>query len=108
MPIVPLDGGWIVGAVSPWLWLVGLVGLLAMTIMGRMTNPLVWVIVIISLPRVWSLFRPRVGMEKGILIPPTMQQRIVMGVCYFSLAATLMVVHEATSGMLYDLHLAGR
>jgi Zn-dependent protease len=90
MPIVPLDGGWIVGAVSPWLWLVGLVGLLTMTFTGHMTNPMVWVLVILSLPRVWSLFRPNGNQVPGILRPPTMPQRLTMGVCYFTLAAALM------------------
>ncbi len=91
MPIVPLDGGWIVGAVSPWLWLVGLIGLIAMTVTGHMWNPMIWILVLLSLPRIWSLYKPAPGQFRGILLPPTMVQRCVMGVCYFALAGGLMV-----------------
>ena len=104
MPIVPLDGGWIVGAVSPWLWLVGLVGLVVMTFTGHMTNPMVWILVILSLPRGWSLFRPGraqgPGQVRGILIPPTMPQRLIMGFCYFALAGALMLGTEVSHSIL--------
>lgn len=103
MPIVPLDGGWIVGAVSPWLWLLGLVGLVAMTFAGQMENPMVWILVILSLPRVWSLFRPGRGQARGILLPPTVPQRLIMGFCYFALAAALMVGTEMSDATLQDL-----
>jgi len=103
MPIVPLDGGWIVGAISPWLWLVGLVGLLAMTILGYMHNPFVWIIVILTLPRVWSLFRPGPGVLPGILVPPTMGQRMIMGVYYFALASALMYAYRVTDDQLIKI-----
>ena len=30
MPLFPLDGGWITGAVSPYLWLIGIIVLIAL------------------------------------------------------------------------------
>src|SRR5262245_57794092 len=50
-PIFPLDGGWITGAVSPRLWLVGLVGLVIMFAVGTLRNPLILLLLLFSLPR---------------------------------------------------------
>jgi Zn-dependent protease len=54
-PIGFLDGGRIATALSPWLWLVGAVVMGAMLFLHF--NPLVLLILILSLPRLFSLFR---------------------------------------------------
>src|SRR6266704_1043793 len=54
-PVGFLDGGRIVTALSPWLWLVGLVIVLGMTIMHP--NFILILILIASAPRIFSLFR---------------------------------------------------
>ena len=95
LPVPPLDGGWITGAVSPLLWGLGLVALLAMTIAGYMTNPLVWILVILSLPRLWTAWTHRKDPEYQRL-QATPRQRVVMGVCYLSLAAFLLFGMGAT------------
>ena len=85
-PIGFLDGGRITTAISPWLWVVGLL------ILGAMiyTHPnfLLILILIMSLPRVWSLFRAKTDEEKRYF-EVTTEQRTTMAVLYFGLVALL-------------------
>ncbi len=41
IPVLPLDGGWIVGSVEPKLWLGGLIAIILMTCAGLIHNPLI-------------------------------------------------------------------
>jgi Zn-dependent protease len=85
-PIGFLDGGRIATALSPWLWIVGLVIMIAMIVMRP--NFLLIMILIMSLPRVWSLFRAKSEEEKRYF-EVTAEQRSTMAVLYFGLAALL-------------------
>ncbi|MEA2552591.1 MAG: hypothetical protein QOJ65_767 [Fimbriimonadaceae bacterium] len=88
-PIFPLDGGWIVGAISPYLWAVGLVLMLAMLFTGHMTNPMIIVLILMSLPRVWAaLKRGTADPEGGEQTTPT--QKWTMGFAYVGLCAFLL------------------
>ncbi len=85
-PIGFLDGGRIVTALSPWLWVAGLV------IMGAMAfahpSLLLILILVLSLPRLWSLFRAKTEEEKRYFeITPS--QRWTMAALYFGLVAAL-------------------
>jgi Zn-dependent protease len=85
-PIGFLDGGRIATALSPWLWVVGAVIIVAMIITSF--NPLLCLIFVFSIPRLISLFRKRTDEEKRYFeVTPT--QRIIMAVLYFGLAAGL-------------------
>jgi Zn-dependent protease len=95
-PIGFLDGGRIATALSPWLWIVGLV------IMGGMAwlhpNFIVVLILIMSLPRVWMLFRGKTDAEKRYFeVSPG--RRWAMAAMYFGLVALLVI------GMRYS-HIA--
>jgi len=85
-PVGFLDGGRIVSAISPWFWLVGIViiGLMLFTHF----NFILLLIFIFSLPRLFSLFRPKSDVERRYfeVTPP---QRLIMAVLYFGLAAAL-------------------
>jgi Zn-dependent protease len=87
-PIGFLDGGRIVTALSPWLWLVGAV------IVGLMLfwhfNVILLLILIMSLPRLFSLFRKR-SAEEARYFEVTPAQRLIMGAMYFGLIAALVV-----------------
>ncbi|HNQ90450.1 MAG TPA: site-2 protease family protein [Verrucomicrobiota bacterium] len=92
-PIGMLDGGRIVTALSPWLWIVGLV------VMGYLLithfNILVFLILLLSLPRIWFLFRPKTEEElRYFEVAPW--QRAVMGALYFGLIALLVAGMQAT------------
>jgi Zn-dependent protease len=87
-PIGFLDGGRIVTALSPWMWVAGLV------ILGWQTwlHPsfLLIMILVMSVPRLWSLFRAKTEEEKRFYeISPA--QRWTMAVLYFGLAALLAI-----------------
>ena len=85
-PVGFLDGGRIVTALSPWLWLVGI------TVIGYMLwahfNFLLLLIFIFSLPRVFSLFRAKTPEEQRYF-EVTPRQRWLMGALYFGLVVAL-------------------
>ncbi len=92
-PLGFLDGGRIVTALSPWLWIVGL----AITGAMAFVHPtfLLILILIISLPRLFSLFRARTDAEKRYF-EVTPAQRWTMAVLYFGLVAALVAgMHAA-------------
>jgi Zn-dependent protease len=87
-PIFPLDGGWITGAVSPRLWLIGVVMLGAMLLTGFLRNPFILILLVISLPRILR------GLRHGDALPPgtapaTPRQRLLMGIAYVALCGLL-------------------
>jgi len=96
VPIVPLDGGRIVAAISPFLWLVGLAilgpYLVLRVIHGGLINSAVTLVIVLivlsSIPRVLGLFRKRTPRQMRYFeCTPT--QRVVMGLLYFSLVGSL-------------------
>jgi Zn-dependent protease len=87
-PIGFLDGGRIVTALSPWLWLVGAGVMLAMMLVHP--NFIVALILIFSLPRLWSLFRKKSDEERRYFeVSPG--RRLVMAGMYFGLIACLLL-----------------
>jgi Zn-dependent protease len=85
-PIGFLDGGRIVTALSPWMWLGGLIIMVSMALSG--SSPIIWFILLFSLPRLFSLFRAKTEAEKRYF-EVTPAQRWIMGTLYFGLAAAL-------------------
>lgn len=90
-PVGFLDGGRIVTALSPWLWLVGIVIIGALLVMRF--NFLILFIFLFSLPRVWSLFRAKTDEERRYF-EVTPSQRWTMGLMYFLLIAFLVLGME--------------
>jgi Zn-dependent protease len=85
-PVGMLDGGRIVTALSPWLWLPGF-ALLAWLGWTR-PNVIIWILLLVSLPRIFSLFRKRTEEEQRYF-EVTPAQRWTMGAMYFGLIAAL-------------------
>jgi len=88
MPLFPLDGGWITAAVSPYLWLFGIVGLVAGFVAGYIRNPIIFVLLLSSLPRLWQGIRHGIAHSPGVE-PATFDQKIKMGLAYIALAGAL-------------------
>lgn len=85
-PVGFLDGGRIVTALSPWLWVVGFAVLAAMTIAHP--NFLLMLILVLSLPRLWFLLRPKSEAERRYFeVSPG--RRLAMGALYFGLIVAL-------------------
>ncbi len=87
-PVGFLDGGRIVTALSPWLWLIGIV------VIGLMMfvhfNFILLLIFLFSLPRVFSLFRAK-SVEEARYFEVTSEQRWIMGIMYFGLIVFLVI-----------------
>ena len=90
-PVSPLDGGRVVTALSPWMWLVGIV--IAGLLLVKQFNLLLFIILLTSLPRLFVLFRPKSEDEKRYFeVSP--RRRLVMATLYFGLALFLVVAME--------------
>jgi Zn-dependent protease len=87
-PVGMLDGGRIVTALSRWLWLPGF-ALLLWFAWKFPTNFVIWLIVLLSLPRIYSLFRKRTEDEQRYF-EVTPSQRWTMSILYFGLIAVLL------------------
>src|SRR5206468_1229566 len=92
-PLGILDGGRIVTALSPWLWLVGLV--IVGALLFAHFNFLLLLILIMSMPRLFSLFRRRTP-EEARYFEVTPEQRWTMAALYFGLVAFLVFAMKLT------------
>jgi Zn-dependent protease len=87
-PIGFLDGGRVATALSPWLWLFGLAIMIALVVAHP--NFLLVLILVLSLPRVFSLFRRRTEEERRYF-EVTPGQRATMALLYFGLVLLLVL-----------------
>jgi Zn-dependent protease len=85
MPVLPLDGGRVAAAISPWLWVAGMVA--CVLLMFARPNPILFILIILSLPRMWQMWRQPEAEREYYSVPP--QQRTSMGIAYFVLCACL-------------------
>jgi len=85
-PVGFLDGGRIATALSPWLWVVGTVIIGVLMVVSF--NPILLLVLVMSLPRLVSLFRKRTDEEKRFY-EVTPAQRVFMAILYFGLVAAL-------------------
>jgi Zn-dependent protease len=92
-PVGFLDGGRIVTALSPWLWIVGFLIMVVLTVTNF--NFMLLLILVMSLPRLFSLFRAKTEEEKRYF-EVTPQQRWVVALTYFGLIAFLVFGMQLT------------
>jgi Zn-dependent protease len=93
LPVVPLDGGRIVTAIHPALWLLGLLGLLALVIWRP--NGLLVLILFFAAMELWQRWQQRRLGGAGAYYAVTPSQRLIAGISYFGLAVLLVVaMHE--------------
>jgi Zn-dependent protease len=85
-PVGFLDGGRVVTALSPWLWVLGFAIMVVLTIYRF--NFLLVLILILSLPRLFFLFRAKTDEEKRYF-EVTPAQRWSIAATYFGLIAFL-------------------
>ena len=88
-PISPLDGGRIVAAIHPALWVVGLVLLLGLTILAP--NPILILILFLGGLESWRRWQHRNQPQNEAYYRVTPQRRAITGVAYIALAALLTV-----------------
>ncbi len=93
-PISPLDGGRIVAAIHPALWVVGLVLLLGITILAP--NPIIILILVLGGLESWRRWRERRRPEAEAYYRVSPRRRVIAGVSYIALAAILTVAMSAS------------
>jgi Zn-dependent protease len=94
LPVVPLDGGRIVTAIHPALWILGLIGLVALVIYRP--NGLLLIILVFAAMELWQRWQTRhlAGASAYYSVRPW--QRLTAGVSYFGLAVLLVLAMHAT------------
>jgi NAD(P)-dependent dehydrogenase (short-subunit alcohol dehydrogenase family) len=94
IPVVPLDGGRAVAALSPRLWAVGLVLLVAVVLVWH--NPIGLFILLIGGMELWRRWRERKDPERAAYYRVLPWQRAAVAVAYVGLAAALVLGMSAT------------
>jgi Zn-dependent protease len=96
LPVVPLDGGRAMAAMSPWMWFLGLglVALLAFTF----PNPVVFLILLFAALETWRRWKARKSGEEGneAYYRVTGRQRLLVGAVYLGLIAVCVLGMDAT------------
>lgn len=85
LPIHPLDGGRIVSAVSPYLWLIGL-PILGYLIIDSF-SPILLLIIILGIAQLYKLWKNRKELSVYYEVP--FKERVQFAILYFGLVGTL-------------------
>ena len=94
LPMLPLDGGRAVGALSPVFWLVGVVGMVALLFV--MPNPIIILIAILGGMELWRRWRSRNTPEGREYYKVAPRHRVAVGAVYFGLIGLLAVLMAVT------------
>jgi Zn-dependent protease len=96
LPVVPLDGGRAMAAMTPWMWLVGLGAMIGVAI--AFPNPIIIIIAVFAAFETWRRWKAlRAGGEEVASyyrVKPA--QRIAVGVVYVGLIVLLVLGMDAT------------
>jgi Zn-dependent protease len=94
LPVVPLDGGRAMAALSPWMWIVGLVALVGVAV--AFPNPIILLIVLFAGLESWRRWRERKspGAKDYYRVPPA--ARLAVAAVYIGLVVLLAVGMSAT------------
>jgi Zn-dependent protease len=96
MPVVPLDGGRAMAAMSPWMWIAGFVGMIVLAVL--FPNPVLIIIVVLAALETWRrLGQLRSGAFRNdpyYRVAP--RDRVLIGTVYLLLVAVIVVGMHAT------------
>jgi Zn-dependent protease len=93
LPVPPLDGGRVTAAVSPWVWIPGLLVVVAWVVRDFLTgrfNPILILLLLMAWPRVYKVLTTRHSIEPYYQIG--WRAKWAMGVAYVVLGVTLVVM----------------
>src|SRR3954451_19832675 len=94
LPILPLDGGRAMAALSPWVWLVGFAGLVAMVFV--FPSPILILILVLGGMETWRRWKGRNTPEGRAYHRIPTRTRVLVGATYLLLIAALTVGVSAT------------
>ena len=89
LPVLPLDGGRAMAALSPWMWLVGFAGLIALTIF--FPNPIMILVLLFGGMESWRRWKQRNTPEARAYHDVPTRTRVLVAATYLGLAALLAV-----------------
>ena len=89
IPVVPLDGGRAMAALSPWVWFAGYAGLIALTIF--FPNPIMILILLLGGIESWRRWKQRNTPEGRAYHDIPTRTRVIVAITYLGLAALLAV-----------------
>lgn len=84
LPVLPLDGGRAVGAISRWVWVAGYAALVGLLILRP--SPILFLILLMGTSEAWNALRGRVDEEYYTVKP---RDRALVALVYFGLLAAL-------------------
>ncbi|HLT20982.1 MAG TPA: site-2 protease family protein [Thermomicrobiales bacterium] len=87
LPILPLDGGRIVGVLSRWFWLVGAAGLVGLMLI--FPSPILLLILLFGAPELWARFKERNTQAHDDYYAVPLRERLAVGATYFGLVFLL-------------------
>ncbi|HKH12386.1 MAG TPA: site-2 protease family protein [Rubrobacter sp.] len=94
LPMLPLDGGRAIGALSPVFWLVGVLGVVGLLLVNP--NPILIFIAILGGMELWRRWRARNTPEGKAYYAVEPKSRVLVGLVYFGLIALLALGMAAT------------
>jgi Zn-dependent protease len=94
LPVLPLDGGRAMAALSPWMWFVGYALLIAATL--AFPNPIMILILLFGGLETWRRWRARKSPESREFHRVRPATRVAVATVYLGLAAALAVGMDAT------------
>ena len=89
LPVLPLDGGRAMAALSPWVWWVGYAGLVGLTF--AFPNPILILVLIFGGLESWRRFKARNTPESQAFHDIPTRTRVFVAITYLGLAAALAV-----------------
>jgi Zn-dependent protease len=87
LPVVPLDGGRAMAALSPWMWLVGFAALVALTFLWP--NPILLLILVFGGLETWRRWQDRKSPAATAYYKVAPHSRILVAATYLALAGLL-------------------
>jgi Zn-dependent protease len=94
LPVLPLDGGRAMAALSPWMWLLGFAALIAAAI--AFPNPIMILILLFGGVETWRRWRERKSPESREFHRVQPGTRVLIAAVYLGLVAALAVGMDAT------------
>jgi Zn-dependent protease len=89
LPVLPLDGGRAMAALSPWVWFAGFAGLIALTFF--FPNPILILVLILGGFESWRRWKARNTPEAKAYHDIPTRTRVAVAIVYLGLAALLAV-----------------
>ena len=94
LPVVPLDGGRAMAALSPWMWIAGFLMIVALVVF--FPNPILLVILLLAGFETWRRWQTRRTAEAQAYYRVAPHVRILVAATYLALVALLAVGMTAT------------